>query len=168
MLQRLNAERPKNDKGTRRVFWLPPDQERAVRLRPVDLTGGFGIGFGVSGPSDLTKPAESRGAWRREGDSKPISQRDEKSSKDHGGAGKEATSERGDVASDATVLDEGRRSEHVETDPIEAALAHALRAATEAGRWELVGQLASELQARRVARCAPNVATLTPGKRSKR
>jgi hypothetical protein len=37
-------------------------------------------------------------------------------------------------------------------DPIEAALAEALRAATAAGQWTVVAQLARELEARREAR----------------
>lgn len=37
-------------------------------------------------------------------------------------------------------------------DPVEGALAHALTGATAAGRWEVVSQLATELQARREAR----------------
>ena len=38
------------------------------------------------------------------------------------------------------------------TDVVEAALAEALRGATAAGRWEVVAQLARELEARREAR----------------
>jgi len=37
-------------------------------------------------------------------------------------------------------------------DPVEAALAEALRRASEAGQWEVVAALARELQARREAR----------------
>lgn len=45
-------------------------------------------------------------------------------------------------------------------DPIEAALAEALRGATAAGRFDVVAQLASELQARRIARQAPEVTSI--------
>lgn len=45
------------------------------------------------------------------------------------------------------------------TDPVESALAAALTGATEAGRWDVVAQLAGELQARRSAR-AGNVVAL--------
>ncbi len=38
------------------------------------------------------------------------------------------------------------------SDVVEAALAEALRGATAAGRWEVVAQLARELEARREAR----------------
>jgi hypothetical protein len=38
------------------------------------------------------------------------------------------------------------------SDPVEEALGYALRAATEAARWELVAQLARELETRRKAR----------------
>ena len=44
-----------------------------------------------------------------------------------------------------------------DADPVEAALAEALRKATEAGRWEVVGQLARELEARRMARRASRI-----------
>jgi len=42
-------------------------------------------------------------------------------------------------------------------DPVESALADALRGATAAGEWQVVTQLAAELQARREARQAPEV-----------
>jgi len=41
---------------------------------------------------------------------------------------------------------------------VETALARALMLAAEAGRWELVGRLAAELEARRIARSGGNVA----------
>ena len=50
-------------------------------------------------------------------------------------------------------------------DPVERALADALTAATSAGQWDVVAQLARELQARREATSAPNVVRLTPSKR---
>jgi hypothetical protein len=43
-------------------------------------------------------------------------------------------------------------------DPIEQALSRALDEATKVGRWEVVGQLAGELQARRLARAGNVVA----------
>lgn len=47
-----------------------------------------------------------------------------------------------------------------EADVVETALAHALTAATESRQWEVVAQLVRELQARREARDAPEVARL--------
>jgi hypothetical protein len=47
-------------------------------------------------------------------------------------------------------------NELANSDPVETALAKALTAATAAGRWDVVAQLARELESRRVAR-APNV-----------
>lgn len=44
-------------------------------------------------------------------------------------------------------------------DAVELALANALEQATAAGRWDVVAQLASELEARRIAR-AENVVAL--------
>ncbi len=41
LLQRLNAERPQNDPGTSRVFWLPDDEDRAVLLRQHLLVAGI-------------------------------------------------------------------------------------------------------------------------------
>lgn len=46
------------------------------------------------------------------------------------------------------------------TDPVEGALADALVRASEAGAWEVVAQLARELEARRKAREAPEVVSL--------
>ena len=40
LLERLNADRPKNDPGTSRVFWLPDDEDRAVLLRQHLLAAG--------------------------------------------------------------------------------------------------------------------------------
>jgi hypothetical protein len=56
---------------------------------------------------------------------------------------------------------------HDSTEPVdvvEAALANALAKATAAERWDLVSQLAKELEARRLARSARNVVTLTERK----
>jgi hypothetical protein len=50
---------------------------------------------------------------------------------------------------------------HDSIDAVEAALASALEKATSAERWDLVAQLASELQARRTVRNAPNVIQLS-------
>jgi hypothetical protein len=49
---------------------------------------------------------------------------------------------------------------------VEAALAKAIEGATAAGRWEVVSQLARELEARRLARMA-NVVTLDPKARQR-
>jgi len=54
-----------------------------------------------------------------------------------------------------------------EHDPVERALAEAIRGATAAARWDVVVQLARELQARREARDAPEVFRLS-GARAKR
>jgi hypothetical protein len=45
---------------------------------------------------------------------------------------------------------------HSTDDAVEAALAKALGGATAAGRWDVVAQIAKELEARRLAR-EPNV-----------
>lgn len=45
-----------------------------------------------------------------------------------------------------------------ERDAVEDALGVALKGATEAGRWDVVAQLAGELQARRVSRTGNVVA----------
>ena len=45
-------------------------------------------------------------------------------------------------------------------DAVEAALVEAIRGATTAGRWDVVAQLARELEARRLARAAGNVVSL--------
>lgn len=52
-----------------------------------------------------------------------------------------------------------------ETDLVEAALAEALRKATEAGRFDVLAQLARELEARRTAAAAGDVVALTRGRR---
>ena len=52
-------------------------------------------------------------------------------------------------------------------DQVEAALARALDRASEAGRFDVVAQLARELEARRLARL-PNVVPLEPDARGKR
>jgi hypothetical protein len=46
------------------------------------------------------------------------------------------------------------------SDAVEDALAKALEAATVAGRWDVVGQLARELESRRAARAGGNVVDL--------
>lgn len=46
-------------------------------------------------------------------------------------------------------------------DPVETALADALTKAATAGRFDVVGQLARELEARRTARTASNVVDLS-------
>jgi hypothetical protein len=48
-----------------------------------------------------------------------------------------------------------------EGDAVEAALAKALEGATAAGRWDVVSQLARELEARRLGRAA-NVVPINP------
>ena len=51
---------------------------------------------------------------------------------------------------------------------VEGALAAALTAAAAAGQWEVVAQLARELEARRKALAAPNVIALRPGRDAER
>ncbi len=55
-----------------------------------------------------------------------------------------------------------------EPDAVEVALAQALTAATTAGRWELVAQLAGELEARRRARLEVPDLTAERARRGKR
>ena len=50
-------------------------------------------------------------------------------------------------------------------DVVEAALAKALEQAASAARWDIVSQLARELEARRLAARAGNVVALDPNKR---
>ena len=72
-------------------------------------------------------------------------------------AEKQATSAIGDATIVTTDLPTIERVES-ERDAVEDALAAALKGATEAGKWDVVAQLAGELQARRVARSANVVA----------
>ncbi len=68
----------------------------------------------------------------------------------------------------ATVGDENdsdRKPEAV-VDVVEAALAEALTAATRAGQWEVVAQIARELEARRKASSADNVVPLSANRMS--
>ena len=51
------------------------------------------------------------------------------------------------------------------SDPVEVALAEAIKGATAAGEWSVVAQLARELEARRNAHSAPNVVELRPPKK---
>ena len=69
-------------------------------------------------------------------------------------AGDDGTGQGGTPASAQAV------QEAVGADPIDLALAGALTAATAAGQWQVVAQLANELQARREAREAPGVVSL--------
>lgn len=59
-----------------------------------------------------------------------------------------------------TLQPQGVPQPAIEIDAVEAALADALRGATAAARWDVVAQLAGELQARRQARQAPEVVSL--------
>jgi hypothetical protein len=74
-----------------------------------------------------------------------------------------------DTPLNATHLDRGldpARPAPGDVDAVEAALAKALEGATAAGRWDVVAQLARELEARRLARMA-NVVVL-PAKMRRR
>lgn len=51
-----------------------------------------------------------------------------------------------------------------QSDAVEEALAFGIREATNAQRWDVVAQLATELTARRNARTAPNVVALPRGR----
>jgi hypothetical protein len=51
---------------------------------------------------------------------------------------------------------------------VEVALTTALTAAAAAGRFDVVGQLAAELQARRVARASSNVVDLSAARKVRR
>lgn len=53
-------------------------------------------------------------------------------------------------------------------DPVERALSAAIVEATKAARWDVVGQLAKELEARRTARAAGNVVSIDTAKRGAR
>lgn len=64
------------------------------------------------------------------------------------------------LADDNPAKVDAERNASVDPDPVEVALASALAKATEAGRWDVVAQLARELEARRTARNAPNVVRL--------
>jgi hypothetical protein len=61
---------------------------------------------------------------------------------------------------DCTPADDQDVPQTTERDPVEAALAKALERATGVGRWDVVAQLAGELQARRTAHQAPKVIDL--------
>jgi hypothetical protein len=52
----------------------------------------------------------------------------------------------------------------VPVDAVEGALAMALTEATKAGKWDVVSQLARELEARRVARSDGKVVALDPAR----
>jgi hypothetical protein len=52
-------------------------------------------------------------------------------------------------------------------DPVDAALAEALRGATAAGQWSVVSQLASELEARRLSREPASSGTVIPIRRQR-
>jgi hypothetical protein len=64
---------------------------------------------------------------------------------------------------DATAIGESLGNQ----DPVESALADALRGAAVAGRWDVVAQLARELEARRLAQ-EPNVVTLARAPKDRR
>jgi hypothetical protein len=75
-------------------------------------------------------------------------------------------------AGEATKDDERRREVSASPSPagdaVEAALAEAIRGATCAARWDVVGQLASELEARRMERAQNMVPLLSGGGRQVR
>ncbi len=55
---------------------------------------------------------------------------------------------------------QGVQQTSAKLDPVEIALANAVTGATAAGQWEVVAQLARELEARRLARQAPEVVSI--------
>ncbi len=75
---------------------------------------------------------------------------------------KQATSRTRDDASErsGTAQSQGVPEPGAALDPIDAALTEALKGASAAGQWQVVSQLAAELEARRVAKQAPEVVSL--------
>jgi hypothetical protein len=69
-----------------------------------------------------------------------------------------------DDADHATQDDQRRREVSASADAVEAALAKALEEATAVRRWDVVAELASELEARRLRRTA-KVVPLTKTRR---
>jgi hypothetical protein len=84
---------------------------------------------------------------------------------DHGRPSQDLPADRVVVVHDGTPSREPVGRSWGNGDPVETALAEAIRGATAAGEWSTVAQLAKELEARRLARVAPNVVELRPGKR---
>lgn len=77
-----------------------------------------------------------------------------------------ATDQDDQSARNLAPQERGHGHEASTSDAVEGALAHALREATLAGRWDVVSQLAGELEARRLARSAPNVVPIAKAKRT--
>lgn len=136
-------------------------------ILPVDLTGGFGMGFGVSATATGPTTRNHSGQEWSKGGSNTTTERREVSPESPPSTEKDAEVTSEQVASVATVSNTSGPSEE-EPDAVEGALAAALRGATEAGRWDLVAQLAGELQARRAARAGGNVVALSSRKRRAR
>jgi hypothetical protein len=78
----------------------------------------------------------------------------------------EQTAERDESSRDQVERERGHGHVASASDAVEDALAHALREATAAGRWDVVSKLAGELEARRRARSSPNVVSISKGKHS--
>jgi hypothetical protein len=78
--------------------------------------------------------------------------------------GIEETSAESDPSRPETAPVQTSRGNRGAIDPVEAALARALTEASAAGRWDVVAQLARELESRRTA-SAGNVVQLDAGKR---
>lgn len=122
------------------------------------LTPEPGISAGLS-DSGFVLAGLSRPLLRRAWDSKPPQNTDDSAENKANGDDRPDLS--GSEESPSVVQDP-----EPSIDPVEAALVEALKAATLAGRFDVVAQLAKELEVRRVARTAANVVPF-PERRAK-
>lgn len=118
----------------------------------------------MSGPCSRTRPSEIARAPREGARTGYLAQRKPMA---HGDPIDSRSTEKTSPASDAarapsTPAGQSRGNLGA-IDAVEAALAEAIAKATEAGRFDVVAQLARELEARRLARSA-NVVVLRPAK----
>jgi hypothetical protein len=97
------------------------------------------------------KPEKNDGFSGAKGDRTPAHEAPKSSGESDDPPSKTDVVAIGDVAKAATVVDSSERS-NPEGDAIEIALTAALGAAVAAGRFDVVAQLARELEARRLAR----------------
>ncbi len=124
---------------------------------PFELTKGFGLVSAFWSE----KPSNSREKQWSKGGSNTTSADHEASRDDSPSTVNSPAESIAPVSADAASLTKSIPPEPV-LDPIESALAEALRGASGAGEWGTVARLAEELQARRLART--NVAVLETGK----
>jgi hypothetical protein len=73
----------------------------------------------------------------------------------------------GDEHGHASTSEGSLESSSTEADPIEAALAEAVRLAAHAGQWTTVETLSRELSARRLAGTEPTVTSLDAARRKR-